>query len=50
MKKINMRRFLICLFSFLFIGCSIAGGTVLLSNWSYSDNTRGGNRHLPKMK
>ena len=38
----NMKRFLICLFSFLFIGCSIAGGAVLLSNSSYSDNTGGG--------
>ena len=37
-----MKRFLICLFSFLFIGCSIAGGAVLLSNSSYSDNTGGG--------
>ena len=43
MKRIkNMKRFLICLFSFLFIGCSIAGGAVLLSNSSYSDNTGGG--------
>ena len=42
MKRIkNMKRFLICLFSFLFIGCSIAGGAVLLSNSSYSDNTGG---------
>ena len=37
-----MKRFLICLFSFLFIGCSIAGGAVLLSNSSYSDEYRGG--------
>ncbi len=38
-----MKKFLICLFSFLFIGCSIAGGAVLLSNSSYSDNSRNGN-------
>ena len=37
-----MKRFLICLFSFLFIGCSIAGGAILLSNQSYSDENRGG--------
>ena len=37
-----MKRFLICLFSFLFVGCSIAGGAVLLTNSSYSDNTGGG--------
>ena len=37
-----MKRFLICLFSFLFVGCSIAGGAVLLSNSSYSDNSGGG--------
>ena len=44
MKRIkNMRRFLICLLSFLFIGCSIAGGAVLLSNISVSDTTGGGN-------
>ena len=43
MKRIkNMRRFLICLLSFLFIGCSIAGGAVLLSNISVSDKTGGG--------
>ena len=43
MKRIkNMRRFLICLLSFLFIGCSIAGGAVLLSNISVSDTTGGG--------
>ena len=49
MKRIkNMRRFLICLLSFLFIGCSIAGGAVLLSNISVSDKTGGGNRHLTK--
>ncbi len=41
--KINMKKFLICLFSFLFIGCSIAGGAVLLSNSSYSDNFGNGN-------
>ena len=44
-----MKRFLICLFSFLFIGCSIAGGAVLLSNSSYSDEYRGGDRQTQKM-
>ena len=38
----NMKRFLICLFSFLFVGCSIAGGAVLLSNTYVSDNAGGG--------
>ena len=45
-----MKRFLICLFSFLFVGCSIAGGAVLLTNSSYSDNTGGENRLMMKIK
>ncbi len=38
----KLKKILICLLSFLFVGCSIAGGAVLLSNSSYSDNTGGG--------
>ena len=45
----KMKTILVCRFSFLFVGCSIAGGTVLLTNSYISDNTGGGNRHLPKM-
>ena len=41
-KVKNMKKVLICLLSFLFIGCSIAGGAVVLSNMSVSDNFRGG--------
>ena len=39
-----MKRVLIYLLLFLFMGCSIAGGAVLLTNSSYSDNIGGGNR------
>ena len=46
----KMKRILVCLFSFLFVGCSIAGGAVLLSNTYISDSNRGGIRPLPKMK
>ena len=37
-----MKRVLIYLLLFLFMGCSIAGGAVLLTNSSYSDNIGGG--------
>ena len=45
----KMKRILVCLFSFLFVGCFIAGGTVLLSNSYISDNIGGGRTHLLKM-
>ncbi len=37
-----MKRVLIYLLLFLFMGCSITGGAVLLTNSSYSDNIGGG--------
>ena len=50
MKSGRMKRILLSVIAFLFVGCSIAGGTVLLSNTYISDNTGGGIRPLPKMK
>ena len=43
MKSGRMKRILLSVIAFLFVGCSIAGGTVLLSNSSISDNTGGEN-------
>ena len=42
MKSGRMKRILLSVIAFLFVGCSIAGGTVLLSNTSISDSNRGG--------
>ena len=42
MKSGRMKRILLSVIAFLFVGCSIAGGTVLLSNSSISDSNRGG--------
>ena len=49
MKSGRMKRILLSVIAFLFVGCSIAGGTVLLTNTHISDSNRGGIRHLPKM-
>ena len=42
MKSGRMKRILLSVIAFLFVGCSIAGGTVLLSNTYISDSNRGG--------
>ena len=47
MKSGRVKRILLSVIAFLFVGCSIAGGTVLLSNSSISDSNRGGGDSTP---